>query len=275
MITVKEQVIKLLISDLHTHTKYSFDSVTDPEELIQQAISKGVGQVAITDHADVDFEDSGIPLDLKSHERKEEIIALKKKYRNRIRVIYGIELGQPDNNRALADSIIKENGYEYVLGSIHNLKNAPDFYFIDFKKALDYPEMIDNMYNRYLNDLISLSEIPYIDCITHVTYIVRYIQAAGGDINISRYYYKYAELFSKMASSGKALEINTSNLRRGFGSTMPSEDLLRLYSDVGGRLVTVGSDAHRPHEVGADLAEGYALAKKYGLTPITDINELY
>jgi len=267
--------MKLKIADLHCHTSYSTDSQTNPEELILTAITKGIKLLAITDHADIDYEDCGMPIDLRCEERKEVILSLKRKYKNKIKVIFGIELGQPNNKRALADKLISDNGYEYVLGSIHNLKNVPDFYFLDFKKLNNYPEMIDNLFRKYLDELIKLAEVPYIDVIAHATYVLRYIQAAGGELPLDAYYGKYEQLFKAMIKNGKALEINTSNLRRGFGTTMPSEELIKLYREVGGKLVTVGSDAHRLHEIGANIEEGYALAGKYGLTPVDDIKELY
>lgn len=261
--------------DLHCHTYYSFDSKTEPEALVQSAISVGLDMIAITDHADIDYEDSGLRFDFRAEQRKEEILFLKRKYRDKIKIIFGIELGQPNNKKELADKLISDNGYEYVLGSIHNLKNVPDFWFLDFKKINEYPEIVDNLFRRYLDDLILLADIPYIDVITHVTYVLRYIQAAGGDLDLGAYYSKYECLFNKIIKNNKALEINTSNLRRGFGSTMPSEDLIKLYAEVGGKYVTVGSDAHRVHEIGANIEEGYALAAKYGLTPVTEIKELY
>jgi len=270
-----ERYTKLKKADLHCHTFYSFDSQTDPRELVLAAISKEIKLLAITDHADIDYEDCGLQLDLRQEERKAVILDLKRKYRDKIKIIFGIELGQPNNKRALADKLISDNGYEYVLGSIHNLKNVPDFYFLDFKKLNNYPEMIDNLFRKYLDELIKLAEVPYIDVITHVTYVLRYIQAAGGELPLDAYYGKYEQLFKAMIKNGKALEINTSNLRRGFGTTMPSEELIKLYREVGGKLVTVGSDAHRLHEIGANIEEGYALAGKYGLTPVDDIKELY
>lgn len=270
-----ERYTKLKKVDLHCHTYYSFDSKTEPEELILYAINKGLDMIAITDHADVDYADCGMIEDFRSDERKELLLSLKRKYRDKITVIYGIELGQPLNNKELADKLIADNGYEYVLGSIHNLRYLPDFAILDFKKLNEYPTMVDNLFNRNIDDLIALAEVPYIDVITHITYMVRYINAAGGELKLDPYYPKFERLFNAMIKNGKALEINTSNLRRGFGTTMPSEDLVKLYAELGGKLITVGSDAHRVHEIGANIEEGYALAEKYGLTPVTEIKELY
>ena len=155
-----KRYVNLIRADLHCHTYYSFDSKTEPETLVQTAIANGLDLIAITDHADVDFQDCGLKLDLKSEQRKEEILNLKSKYKDKIKIIFGIELGQPDNNRELADNLIKLNGYEYVLGSIHNLRYMPDFALLDFKKINDYPEMVDHLFKRYLDDLIKLAEVP-------------------------------------------------------------------------------------------------------------------
>ena len=269
-----ERCTKLKLADLHSHTKYSFDSQTEPEALVLSAIDKGLDVIAITDHADIDFEDCGMPFEPRSEERKAELLSLKRKYNDKIKLIYGIELGQPNNKRHLADKLVNENGYELVIGSIHTLKNMPDFSLFDYKKMLDYPEIIDSLYKRYIDDLIELADVSYVNVITHVTYVLRYVQAAGGDLDLSVYYAKYEELFKRIIKNGKALEINTSNLRRGFGTTMPGEDLIKLYAECGGKLVTVGSDAHRVHEIGANLTEGYDLVTRYGLKTL-EINELY
>ena len=266
-------------SDCHIHSRFSPDGRgTEPEAVVAAALGGGLDGICFTDHCECN-DNSGVPPqfarwpDLDHEEYYKATSALKGKYPLKISV--GIELGQPNNKRHLADKLIADNCYEFVLGSIHNLKNNLDFSLFDYKKLIAYPELIDNLFNRYLNDLKELARIDYVDCITHVTYVLRYIQASGNEYDLTPFYPEYEELFKRIIANGKALEINTSNLRRGFGTTMPGEDLIKLYAELGGKNVTVGSDAHRANEIGSGIEQGYALANKYGLKIITDINELY
>ena len=86
---------------------------------------------------------------------------------------------------------------------------------------------------------------------------------------MSRYEKQIERLFSLIIEKNIALEINTSGLRQSIGETLPGEDLLRKYYDMGGRLITMGSDAHKPEDIGKGIAEGIALAKKIGFTAVS------
>ncbi len=269
----------MILTDLHCHTNFSHDSKAEPDEVIQAALEKGIHTLALTDHLDLDFVDYGMTLDFDVLERKEAMLKLKEKYRGQIKLIYGIELGQPYNYPDFADKVIKDGEFEFVIGSVHNLKNMPDFYFIHYSRMRFDEEGVkgiaDNLFSRYLDDLYKLTELPYIDTIAHCTYPCRYMTEGGMDFDIKPYYPMYEKIFKNAVKNGKMIEINTSNIRRGFGFTMPDTDILQIYKDCGGRYVTIGADAHRPHEVGADIEVGYAKAQALGLQVFTDIKEKY
>ncbi len=269
----------MIKADLHCHTRYSQDSDAEPTEIIENAISSSVDVLALTDHLDLDFPDYGMVIEIDLKKRKNEILELKERYRKKIKLIYGIELGQPYSYPNEAMKAIEEGGFEFVLGAVHNLKSMPDFYYFAFDKMLregaNAQGMLGNLYTRYLDDVNKLTALPYIDSVAHCTYPYRYMRAAGVDFDMRPYFPKYEEIFKNIVKNGKYLEINTSNIRRGFDFTMPNDDLLQLYRDCGGRFVTIGSDAHRPSEVGADIELGIEKAKKLGFEVITEIKELY
>ena len=269
----------MILTDLHCHTKYSHDSKSEPVEVIKSAIDKGVNVLALTDHMDIDCADYGMNLTFDIQARKNEILELKERFKSSIKVIYGIELGQPYNAPELAESVIKNGDFEFVIGSVHNLKDMPDFAFINYSKFdmtnESYIGLADNLYRRYLDDIYKTTEIAYIDTIAHCTYPCRYMKAGGIDFDLKPYYYTYEKIFKNIVKNGKMLEINTSNIRRGYGFMMPDADILQIYKDCGGKYVTLGADAHRTHEVGADINLGYDLAKSLGLEIYTEINEKY
>ncbi len=259
------------LSDFHTHTKYSFDGEAEPEELVLSAIEKGLQTLAITDHADVDCEDQGLNWDFSFVGRKECINSLKEKYKDKIKILHGIELGQPYNREEFSNELVRKNEFDFILGSVHNLTAFPDFCFLNFNHI---PEcMIDFLLRKYIEDNIKLTKIDYVDVIGHLTYPLRYVDLTGAKFDISSLFGEYEKLFKAIVSRGKIIEINTSTLRKGLDFTMPSKDLLDIYKNVGGKYVTLGSDAHTANDVGANLDDGYKLAKNAGLTILTEFSK--
>ena len=138
------------LSDFHTHTKYSFDSTAEPEDMVLSAIEKGLQTIAITDHADVDCEDQGLKWDFSFVGRTECINSLKNKYKDQIKILHGIELGQPYNREAFSEELVRKNEFDLVLGSVHNLTSFPDFCFLRFDHI---PEnMTEVLLKRYINE---------------------------------------------------------------------------------------------------------------------------
>lgn len=253
--------------DLHTHTKYSFDSEAEPSDVCKSAVEKGIRVIALTDHYDVDCEDQGLKIDMDIPERQAVIAELKERFLGKLEVIYGIELGQPYSRPEFSESLVRDGGYEFVLGSVHNLSNVPDFYYIDYSKAEQ--GVIENLFSRMLDDALKLAKVSYVDSIAHITYPIRYSATVGKDLDLRQFYPKFEAVFTEMARSEKALEINTSTLRKGLGFAMPDAEILSLYKECGGRYVTVGSDSHTASDVGADIEYAYRMMKKCGFDKVT------
>jgi len=261
----------MILSDFHTHTKYSFDSKAEPEALVLSAIEKGLKTIAITDHADVDCEDQGLQWDFSFVGRKECINSLKAKYKDKINILHGIELGQPYNREEFSKELVAKNEFDFVLGSVHNLTAFPDFCFLRFDHI---PEnMTEVLLKRYIDENEKLTKIDYVDVIGHLTYPLRYVYLAGVKFDIFYLFSEYEKLFKAIVRSGKIIEINTSTLRKGLDFTMPSAELLDIYKSVGGKYVTLGSDAHTENDVGANLEDGYKLAENVGLTVLTEFSK--
>lgn len=253
--------------DFHTHTKYSFDSEAEPYEVCKTALDRGIKVVALTDHYDVDCEDQGLTIDMDIDERRATIAELKERFSGKLEVIYGIELGQPYSRSEFSESLVRDGGYEFVLGSVHNLKNVPDFYYIDYSKTGQ--GVIENLFSRMLDDTLKLAKVPYVHSIAHVTYPIRYSAAAGKHLELKQFYPKFEAVFSEMVRTEKALEINTSTIRKGLGFTVPDAEILSLYRECGGRYVTVGSDSHTAGDVGSDIEYAYKMMKKCGFDKVT------
>lgn len=255
--------------DYHIHTKYSFDGAPEAtvEGICESAIQKGISHIAFTDHFEANAGAQGLysPYDVKS--AYGDIMQAKEKYRGKLDITYGLEIGQANQYPDVANAILRDYPVEFVLASLHNLRGKEDFYFMDFKSmgiGAAY-----SLYGEYLREIHEIiSSLDKITSIGHITYPHRYMAQAGMDFDFSRFYGELSDIFKIMEKKDIALEINTSTYAKGLGFCMPDCDILSLYRDCGGRLITVGSDAHSPKNLCAGYEYGVECAKKSGFDSV-------
>ena len=261
----------MILADYHTHSKYSADGREEPETLCLTAINKGLSAIAITDHFECDHDEFESDMFFNVEKRKEEILAIKEKYRGRLDVIYGVELGQPHSRPDIAKDVLKAGEFDFVIGSLHNLRKLPDFHYFDYTKVKG--DFLHVLIKRTIEELMEIASFDGIDTLAHITYIHRYVKASGNDVDLSRYYSDFDKLYKILIKNNTGLEINTSTLWKGYGFSMPNEELIKLYYECGGRLITVGSEAHFSENVGGCIEDAYATLKSIGFkTVLAKIN---
>ncbi len=253
--------------DLHMHTSSSFDGNFSAAEMTESAIAHELAIIAFTDHFDVDFYERH-NLAVRQQTSYEDICSAREKYSNEISILRGIEMGQPTYDAVLTEKSLARYEYDFVIGSIHNPRNQPDYGDFDYA-ALSQSE-IYAMLDNYFEEELLLAEWNGFDTFAHLTYPMRYIVQAGRkDIELDRYGDITDKIFKTLVENGKALEINTSGLRQPIGKTMPTENYVRRFRELGGELLTLGSDAHFTDHTGADIDEGYAIAERCGFEYVT------
>lgn len=251
--------------DLHMHTVSSFDGNYTAREMVDSALAAPLATIAITDHFDVDFYERH-NLGERQRTSYEGITSVVNT--NGIRVLRGIEMGQATYDVDLTEKSLARYEYDFVIGSIHNLRNMPDFGDLDYKSMTE--ERIYELLGEYFDEMLLLARWNGFDTLAHLTYPMRYIVQAGrNEIELSRYADIIDEIFKTLIANGKALEINTSGLRQPIGKTMPTEDFVRRFKELGGEYLTLGSDAHFTEHVGAGIDEGYAIAERCGFEYVT------
>ena len=239
-----------MFADLHTHSPFSADSKpgNDMDKMCEAAIARGLSHLAITDHHEL-----GGPLDPPWQLDLDRVFSamqeLKKKYAGRLTVLCGIEIGQSAQEPEKAAEVISSHPYDIVLNSLHSLRGEKDFFFFDYKSMTDAE--IAAWYDRALDEHFKMLDIDGTHVLTHLTYMHRYVRRAGRDMHFKVFAEKVAALFEKMIKKGVALEVNTSSL--GEGIPVPVPEFLRLYHDVGGRLLSIGSDAHHYERIAKDF----------------------
>ncbi len=257
-----------MLYDSHTHTAFSFDgdSAATPMRMCEAALEKGLAGIALTDH----FEANNVKEQLYDPYRSDEaylaMLEAKEAFRGRLDVSIGIELGQATEYPSEARAFLDAHKYDFVLGSIHNLPAVPDFYYLRFEIIPD--TMIDRLFSRVLLESEKLCSFEGINALAHLTYMHRYVALSSRTLDFSRHKEQFEVLFKKMIRKDLALEVNVSLLRRGRSLLMPTKDLIAFYREMGGALFTVGSDAHKTEDVGANISDAYELLRSLGVTSV-------
>lgn len=262
--------------DCHTHTQFSMDSEADINEMINRAIELGLKAYAITDHCECncwfteDHYENTENFDYFNYAEDFEnslnaVTALKEKYGSELNLICGTEMGQAIHDLEIAKKIVSDERLDFVIGSIHQTLGEKDFFYIDYKNM-----SMDEIYillNKYFKEVYELCRWGKFDILGHLTYSLRYMKRRCGiDPDISRYDEIIAESFRELISKDKGIEINTSGLRQNFGDVFPPLKYVKLFKDLGGEILSVGSDAHKVEDLGSGIAKGIEIARAAGFT---------
>lgn len=253
------------ISDCHSHSKFSPDAFDEPSAMCEKAVKLGLYSYTLTDHCecnDYNGELTNFSYKINSEKCLKEMQSLSLKLTDKLNFYKGIELGQPMQNISAAEEVVSRN-YDFVLCSVHNLKDKEDFYFMDYSKLLK--EEINAILTAYFDELLETIHWGKFDSLAHITYPLRYICGEYKiPVNLDDYKDKIREIFSLLIEKEKSLEINTSGLRQKIQTTLPNLDLLTEYHKMGGKLVTIGSDAHSTEDLGKGITEGFEILKLAG-----------
>ncbi|MGI6745610.1 MAG: Histidinol-phosphatase [Firmicutes bacterium ADurb.Bin300] len=252
------------IIDSHVHSDNSPDGHHSVTFMCETAVSKNLRAIAFTDHCEIDvFYEDGY--DRRIRQSYFETAKIKNAFLGSLLVLQGIELAQPHYNSALADTILSAQRYDTVIGSVHNLRGEKDFYYIKSFDGYDIPAV----FNEYLDELLAMTDWGNFDVLAHMTYPFRYFfNVAGIDEDINNYKAKTDELLKLLAEKDKAIEINTGGLRQKINKTSPELNVVKRFKQLGGKYISVGSDAHYAEQIGYGIATAYETALEAGFSSV-------
>lgn len=240
-----------ILSDCHLHTHHSGDSDTPMEEMILQGIRQGLTTMCFTEHNDFEFpdspEDSGSVFLLNTDSYLYELIQLKEKYADRIRILFGVELGlQPQIMRQNA-VYAKSYDFDFIIGSSH-ICHGKDPYYPDFYKGRSEEEA----YREYFESLLeNIRKFSNFDVYGHLDYVVRYGPNRDKNYTFKKYRDILEAILETLIQNGKGIEINTGGLKYGLKELHPCTALLKRYRELGGEIITLGSDSHNTTDIAA------------------------
>ena len=238
----------MIHADIHLHTSFSTDCNEEMENVIKAGCERGLDIICFTEHIDRDYPIPGqFVLDCDLYRKK--FLEMRDKYKNRITLLYGVELGLLPWLSEWYESFVKQYPFDFVIGSIHNPKNVDPYYPEYFEGRSE-----EEAYREYFEEsLACVRAFSGFDAIGHMDYIVRY----GPNKNKEYSYGKYSEfidpILELIVEKGIALEVNSAGYRKGLGEPNPCRDIVMRYRALGGELITIGSDAHSAKDVACDF----------------------
>jgi histidinol-phosphatase (PHP family) len=227
--------------DLHVHSHFSSDCEEKMEDMIKEAIARKIEVIAITDHIDYDYKDPSINFDFDVDLFLSEIKRLKKKYQKQIKILIGLELGLQAHIIGKLKTLTNQYAFDFIIGSFHTV-DSKDLYRGDFY----VDRTSEEAWRIYLDEVYStLLKFDNFSVPGHLDLIKRYNEDIR-NVDLSNYKEKLEKIFRLIVKKNIGLEVNTSGLRKTYGlnETLPSKEILELYYDCGGQIITIGSDSH-------------------------------
>lgn len=251
--------------DTHIHSDNSRDAHHSVTLICEKAIQKGLESITITDHCEC-FEYEKYNYALTCRQSAFEARKAKQVFKGQIEVLSGVEIGSPLRDLNAVEDVLKNN-YDFILGSMHIIMGKKkSFKDLDYTRQANRPEFL---IKRYLDDVIEMVDWNGFDSLAHLTYPLRYYpESVLADFDIMQYKEEIEHIFKSLAKNGKALEINTSgggySLKGITGELHPCFEFVKLFKELGGELITIGSDAHSANDVGYRINDAIEIAKAAG-----------
>lgn len=257
--------------DCHMHTSFSSDSEAPMEHMIQQAVQLGLAGICFTEHLDPDYPDTPdhllFDLDIPSYQKT--LVSLKEQYREKIDILFGIELGLQPHLKGYFYELLKQFPFDFTIGSSH-VVHGFDPYYPEYFQGRDESACYQEYFESVLENIRGFSEM---DVCGHIDFVVRY----GPNQNREYSYLKYREILDailqELVKKNVGIELNTGGFAYGLEEPNPCTDIIRRYRQLGGEIITLGADAHTPDRIAFAFPQAAQILKDCGFTHYTVFRE--
>ena len=237
--------------DNHMHCSFSGDSDTPPIDMINAAKTKGLRGMTFTDHLDIDYPSKYgfFDLDLEHYYPDQHALALEQSDAS-FTVLTGIEIGIQPLIASQANDVVNSYPFDFVIGSTH-VVDRMDPYFDDFWQQDDSSKLLRRYYEFLYENINAFSNF---DSLGHLDYCFRYARDEKYKSDTHKPYADIVDaILEKLIKMDKALEVNTAAFRKGMPSPNPAPSIIKRFHELGGKMITLGADAHEPKDVAADF----------------------
>lgn len=240
--------------DYHMHSRVSFDGHDTGLDLAQTAKANGLQEICFTDHMDYvrGTEKQNLIFSMEDYSREYDALEVPG-----LKIRRGMEFGlYPDNQEQLSE-VLKQRDFDFVLGSVHFVDDL-NVYFPEYWEG----KSVFHAQRRYFEDMLECVQAHRdFDVLSHMTYLHK---SRCSPVTTPMAYEDHRELIDEilrtLAVKGRGLELNTSGMDR-CGGFLPTPDYFRRFKELGGEIVTIGSDAHRCNRVGQYTREACDILK--------------
>ena len=269
----------MIQADMHMHTWFSTDSEACPCDMADEAVRKGLKTICFTDHFDKDdleWGEEGI-FDVDAY--FVEMQKLQEEYAGKLNIRIGIELGLRTYLKDYYEELTKKYPFDFVIGSVHNVPYKKDaegnILYTDPAAEKLFTDRTDKKAYRLMMET-TLENVRTSDCfqtLGHLDYVVRYGKSREKEYSYTDYADIIDEILKLLIEKEKGLEVNSAGLKYGLPFAHPHPDVLKHYRELGGEIITIGADAHKPEHSAYDFAKAEEILKSCGFKYYTEFFE--
>ena len=269
----------MIQADMHMHTWFSTDSEACPRDMADEAVRKGLKTICFTDHFDKDdleWGEEGI-FDVDAY--FVEMQKLQEEYAGKLNIRIGIELGLRTYLKDYYEELTKKYPFDFVIGSVHNVPYKKDaegnILYTDPAAEKLFTDRTDKEAYRLMMET-TLENVRTSDCfqtLGHLDYVVRYGKSREKEYSYTDYADIIDEILKLLIEKEKGLEVNSAGLKYGLPFAHPHPDVLNRYHELGGEIITIGADAHKPEHIAYDFAKAEEILKSCGFKYYTEFFE--
>ena len=247
--------------DSHVHSNYSDDCTMRPEEAVSVALAQGLKGLALTDHYDLDFPDKQLLFEFDRRKREVHIKALREHYGPDVEILNGIELGVQPHTIEKSAAVVKTHPFDFVICSIH----AVDGMVLHDPEGFYEGKTKEQVYRRYLEEVYQVIRgFNDFDVLGHLGYVRRYVSFDIKAMPFKNYDDIIDTILKWLIEHGKGIEINLSGYTYHLGTAIPDMDIVKRYKELGGEIITMGSDAHESSHIGKSFKQGFSILERAG-----------
>ena len=269
----------MIQADMHMHTWFSTDSEACPRDMADEAVRKGLKTICFTDHFDKDdleWGEEGI-FDVDAY--FVEMQKLQEEYAGKLNIRIGIELGFRTYLKDYYEELTKKYPFDFVIGSVHNVPYKKDaegnILYTDPAAEKLFTDRTDKEAYRLMMET-TLENVRTSDCfqtLGHLDYVVRHGKSREKEYSYTDYADIIDEILKLLIEKEKGLEVNSAGLKYGLPFAHPHPDVLKRYRELGGEIITIGADAHKPEHIAYDFAKAEEILKSCGFKYYTEFFE--
>jgi len=262
------EITHIVPSDFHVHSCISHDGEGEIMDYCERAARFGMRAIGFCEHVDLDPRDpvSGLH-DYQAY--REKIEEARARFGDRLIISMGAEVGYVPSITNDIKAFLKDRHYDYIAGSVHTVFDG-QCGISDEYEALETFAKYDlrEVYTEYFETVDRMILSGLFDVVGHLDLVQRYgVNYVEGKTEWGRWYGLLRRILKGAIKREMAIEINTSGIRQAPRRPYPDREIMALYRELSGTMVLLGSDAHRPDQLGSGIPSGVKLAREFGLNP--------